>query len=570
MEVPSAACSGASNQVGSTSLEDIPSEICDLLFGLAQRHISSQDLFRWYEAVHTIAQSPTDGPPEVHNDNLPTIHYDADYEHDRVDLHGVEPGTDSLDDDLVPPIASGTSFSHGLVNEPSGTLFCPYPGCIQPNTYKHRKDWKRHAESHWVEYICAEPGCRRVFKRLDHYRHHHRKNLTHACNNERCTHINNDAMITDQWQVLGCGFCLRLFPLFLDLATPLHASMRSAHGDFMNHVFEHLQDGCSREQWNLTNVMWSLLSGPIYRQAWSDLVFDNFHCSPDFAPPIFWVDTIAIPFIQRLQRCEPGEAIWYELLNSAIGPSTMRHDANLNAHIAAPPFAMSVMADARHQARPYSAATLMSLPRSHTGPSNAYTDISFSQQLNASLNAISSPPSEAVSPGSRISRLSSHATYISFSEQSKASLNAMSSPPPETAFPTSGIGRPSSHDEHRPSSDLPVNRSWTHGDLCEEPVAETGTEFNSTYGTDMRPHEVYNSDNALTQRRRGNTFAARIARIIARPARTRSYSPASDASGESMWRRANSLDMSWTEKIKPISRESTRVLSLRKDRRPTD
>ncbi|OQO06627.1 hypothetical protein B0A48_08414 [Cryoendolithus antarcticus] len=58
-----------------------------------------------------------------HDDNLPTIHYDAGYEHDRVDLHGVEPGTDSLEDDLVPPIAGGTSFSRGRVDEPSGTFF---------------------------------------------------------------------------------------------------------------------------------------------------------------------------------------------------------------------------------------------------------------------------------------------------------------------------------------------------------------------------------------------------------------------------------------------------------------
>ncbi|OQO10019.1 hypothetical protein B0A48_04375 [Cryoendolithus antarcticus] len=224
----------------------------------------------------------------------------------------------------------------------------------------------------------------------------------------------------------------------------------------------------------------------------------------------------------------------------------------MNDDVGAPPFAVSVTTDAGNNAPHNPAPNLMSPSRSHAESSNAHTDVSFSQQSNPSFHATSSPLPDAVSPSGCMSGFSSH-------------------------------------DENLSSSDVATTHSWTQGVMFEEPLSQAGSQFFSTNGTEMRRHEVrYTASMGIPSPtssvegigatrheaaipaygRRG--IAARITRMIQRPARKRTSSPSSDASDDLDPGRANRRGMSWTEKFKRVSRASTQVFSSRKERQPTE
>ncbi|KAK3314014.1 hypothetical protein B0H66DRAFT_482843, partial [Apodospora peruviana] len=114
-------------------------------------------------------------------------------------------------------------------------------------------DFKRHEgdfHERWKKYVCPEPHCGRAYWGKAVYTTHHK--TAHGCSHI-CRHPDDGLQIIQKRTSWACGFC-----------SALHPSMERHY----DHVARHYEDGCTKEHWNHSLVIYGLLHNPLIHECW--------------------------------------------------------------------------------------------------------------------------------------------------------------------------------------------------------------------------------------------------------------------------------------------------------------
>ncbi|KAK6440458.1 hypothetical protein LTR95_003324 [Oleoguttula sp. CCFEE 5521] len=522
--------------------EAIPDEAIPLLLGLKRLRIELPDLMRWYPRIRDDAGVDDVAAPQlVPRAEDGSAHHQMEHHHEQ-----------HLHDDGIPgpaPLLMPLT-THRLAVAP--TFFCPFPGCRKLMTYVNIKACKRHAESHWVRYTC--PRCSKISSRLDHFREHERTDKAHGCGGPKCTHADDAVNIIDEWRLLGCGFCWKVFAVRSQHDVPLHLNMHRVFGKYTRHVFAHMSNGDTRAQWSHSCVIWSLLHGPDVIDAWTALYTRESHCTNLYAGPmLMWEDRAAINFIRRLKAGENG-AILLEMLHGSLRPPIAQIDTTTNADLNASPYSVTVSDDPE---------MLLSAQQALWAESHVHT---------TEASSLAYPE-------------------VSSSWRSDAGNYEMSSPYPGVSLPSGRISNVLENDAFRISGESGPDQYWPNNSPTEEDVAQVGTHFPGSEGTAIRdsgshwsqsmnmclePIAMEGSADARPSTmvpahgRRRDALAAGISKLIQRPDSMISPVPSPSNSDASLPNRRHRRGKSWSDKLKRISRSSTLALGLRRERQPTD
>ncbi|KAK0733782.1 hypothetical protein B0T26DRAFT_736635 [Lasiosphaeria miniovina] len=149
---------------------------------------------------------------------------------------------------LTPAPVAAKSNNRGT-SKPQGAYWCTFCDVA----FQRKFDWKRHEEEfheRYKRYPC--PNCNRIFWGANSFNQHHKN--AHGCTT--CPHADAVVRYTHRKQAWACGFC---------------GGFLSSRDRYFDHVARHYEDGCNKQHWNHSLVVYGLLHQPIINHAWKEL-----------------------------------------------------------------------------------------------------------------------------------------------------------------------------------------------------------------------------------------------------------------------------------------------------------
>ncbi|KAI6904055.1 hypothetical protein KC318_g6657 [Hortaea werneckii] len=161
-------------------------------------------------------------------------------------------------------------------------------------------------------FLC--PECHRAHKRKEHVKNHYA--TCHSSSREvACTPV--EVNYTFAPVAFGCGFC--------DQGNLRYQSMLSCRKDILqalSHVKEHILEGKTRNDWNVTHQIEGLLLHILPEWYW--VCRPTFDCPPENWPRLRWTPEVAAAFVSELEQPIDKarlRSLLEELLLAGLGPA---------------------------------------------------------------------------------------------------------------------------------------------------------------------------------------------------------------------------------------------------------